>query len=89
MFFLYWSCSITSVIGKAALDLYEKMSFKTFFQKPFTKLTEFWKRLGVIGILLFCFCGFAVCFWRIFFILLSYLLSCSGENEGYFVNSFV
>ena len=40
--------SKTSVFGKATLDLVEKPAFKTVFRKPFSKLTEFWKRLIVL-----------------------------------------
>jgi hypothetical protein len=36
----------TSVFGKATLDLWEKAGSRPLFQKPFTKLTEFWERLN-------------------------------------------
>jgi hypothetical protein len=42
----------TSGFGKATLDLWEKAGFRPLFQEPFTKLTEFWKRLPMLIVIL-------------------------------------
>jgi len=39
----------TSVFGKSTLDLKEKLAFWTVFPEPFSKLTEFWKRLMILN----------------------------------------
>jgi glycosidase len=54
--------SKTSDFGKPTLDLNEKPNLWSVFQEPFSKLTEFWKRIICLVFFFFIFAAFTGCF---------------------------